>query len=58
VRTQLPYALTTGAFAIFLGILPASYGVSVWLLIPIGIFGMFLLLHFLGKKSDNYKVVE
>ena len=58
VRTQLPYALTTGAFAIFLGILPASYGVSVWLLIPIGIFGMFLLIHFLGKKSDNFKVVE
>ncbi|HJN05825.1 MAG TPA: Na+/H+ antiporter NhaC family protein, partial [Bacteroidales bacterium] len=35
VRTQLPYALTTGAVAIFLGTLPASYGISSWILFPI-----------------------
>lgn len=58
VHTQLPYALTTGFFAIFFGILPASYNVSVWILFPLGIIGMFLILHFLGKKSDLYKITS
>jgi len=56
VRTQLPYALTTGAFAIFFGILPASYNISGWLLYPIGIVGIFLIIHFLGRKSEHYKI--
>jgi Na+/H+ antiporter NhaC len=58
VRTQLPYALTTGAFAIFFGILPASYNISVWLLFPLGIVSMFLIIHFLGKKSEHYKITS
>jgi len=58
VRTQLPYALTTGAFAIFFGILPASYNISSWVLFPIGIIGIYLIIHFLGKKSENYKIVS
>lgn len=31
VRTQMPYALTVGAVALFVGVLPVSYGVPVWL---------------------------
>jgi len=31
VRTQMPYALTVGAVALFVGILPVSYGVPVWI---------------------------
>jgi len=54
VRTQLPYALTTGLFAIFLGSLPAAYGISPWLLFPAGIIGIYLVIHFLGKPSDRY----
>jgi Na+/H+ antiporter NhaC len=56
VRTQLPYALTTGTFAIFFGILPASYNIPVWWLFPLGVIGMFFIIHFFGKKSEHYKI--
>jgi Na+/H+ antiporter NhaC len=58
VRTQLPYALTTGLFAIFLGSLPAAYGISPWILLPVGITGLYIVIHFLGKQSENYNIVE
>ena len=61
VRTQLPYALTTGFFAIFLGSLPASYGISSWILFPAGLIGMYLVIHFLGKSSEpayNSEIVK
>ncbi len=53
VRTQLPYALTTGTVAIFIGIIPASYGVSPWILFPLGLVCLWLIIHFAGKP--NYK---
>lgn len=56
VRTQLPYALTTGAFTIFFGILPASYNISVWWLFPIGFAGIFLVIQLLGRKSEQYQI--
>lgn len=54
VRTQLPYALTTGLFAILLGTLPSAYGISPWILIPVGIGGLYLIIHLLGKPSESY----
>lgn len=54
VRTQLPYAVTTGLFAIFVGSLPAAYGISPWILFPVGIAGLFLVIHFMGKRSETY----
>ena len=56
VRTQLPYALVTGFLAIFLGSLPAAYGVPVWVLIPVGIIGIYFIIVFFGKKSEVYKL--
>jgi len=56
VRTQLPYALSTGAFAIFFGILPASYNIPVWWLFSIGFIGIFLVIHLFGKKSEHYHI--
>jgi Na+/H+ antiporter NhaC len=56
VRTQLPYALTTGLLAIFLGSLPAAYGVSPWILYPAGLGSIFLIIHFLGKRSESYSI--
>lgn len=53
VRTQLPYALTTGAVAIFLGTIPASYGVSPWILFPLGIIGIYFIIKFFGKPTDS-----
>lgn len=52
VRTQIPYALTIGAVAILLGTLPAGFGVSSYLLLPIGIAALFGILFVLGKRVD------
>ena len=58
VRTQLPYALTTGAIALFLGYLPAGYGVSPWLLLPVGALAAWAVMRTLGKKSLGSQVGE
>lgn len=52
VRTQLPYALSVGAVAIFSGLLPAAYGVSSWLLMPLGFILLFLIVKIFGKKHN------
>lgn len=50
VRTQLPYALTVGFIAILVGTLPAAYGISPWILFPIGIIIMYIVIRIFGKK--------
>jgi len=50
VRTQLPYALLVGTVSILFGTLPAGFGVSVWLLMPVGIIAMAAFLLFFGKR--------
>lgn len=50
VRTQLPYALTVGTVAVFLGTLPAALGMSSWLTMPIGLLVLFFIIWRLGKK--------
>jgi Na+/H+ antiporter NhaC len=52
VRTQFPYAITVGSIAIFGGLIPAAYGVSSWILIPLGFLILFLIVKFFGKKSE------
>ncbi len=54
VRTQLPYALTTGAVAIFVGTIPASYGISPWILFPLGIICLYIIIRVFGVKTDNF----
>ena len=49
VRTQMPYALVVGVIAIVLGTLPAGYGVSVWILLPLAIVVMIVVLYILGR---------
>ncbi|HAF30989.1 MAG TPA: sodium:proton antiporter [Bacteroidales bacterium] len=49
VRTQLPYALTVGGVSIIIGIIPAAFGVSSWILFPAGLFVLFLIVKFFGK---------
>ena len=51
VRTQLPYALTTGFIAIVVGTIPASMGVSPLILFPVGFGIMYLIIRFFGKKT-------
>ena len=50
VRTQLPYALTVGIVSIIIGTIPAAFGISSFILFPIGITLLFGLTFILGKK--------
>jgi Na+/H+ antiporter NhaC len=51
VRTQAPYAFTCGLAAIVFGYIPAGYGISPWLSLPLGILALFALVRFVGKTS-------
>ncbi|MDX1652649.1 MAG: Na+/H+ antiporter NhaC family protein [Brumimicrobium sp.] len=51
VRTQMPYALTVGATALLIGIIPGAMGVSSLITMPVGIVILFLITHFFGKKT-------
>lgn len=53
VKTQMPYALTVGAAAILFGILPASFGVSFFITIPIGIIALYFLIDKIGKSIPD-----
>ncbi len=52
VRTQLPYALTVGAVSIVFGTIPSAYGIPSLILFPIGIFALYLIVKFVGKKVE------
>ncbi len=53
VRSQMPYALTVGAVAAVVGILPAAAGIPWWLLFPAGILILFGLIKLFGKKLST-----
>ncbi len=50
VRTQMPYALTVGGVSIVLGTLPAGFGVSSWLLLPLGTLAMVMIFLVFGRR--------
>ncbi len=52
VRTQLPYALLVGGVALFIGTLPAAFGLSPWLLLLVGGILLFAVLKYLGRSAD------
>lgn len=51
VRTQIPYAFYAGGFAIVIGIIPVSFGLSPWLAILIATIGMYFGIKWIGKKA-------
>ena len=53
VWTQMPYALSTGAAALFLGTLPASFGAPWWILLFLGVFSQIIVLYYFGHKADK-----
>ena len=53
VWTQMPYALSTGAAALLLGTLPASFGAPWWILLFIGVFSQVLVMYYFGQKIDK-----
>ena len=50
VRTQLPYALTAAGIAVFVGYLPAGYGIPSGWLLGAGALVCWLLVRYRGKK--------
>ena len=52
VRTQLPYALTVGALSLGLGYLPAGFGVSPFILLPLGVGLGTALVWGLGRRGE------
>lgn len=50
VSTQLPYALTVGVVALFVGILPTSLGLPSWVAFLAGTGVLYLIIRFVGKK--------
>ena len=53
VRTQLPYALLGGIVAVFIGVLPAGFGLPWFLLLPTGAITMVVVHRFLSKPTDS-----
>ncbi|MFM2003389.1 MAG: hypothetical protein RI963_2815 [Planctomycetota bacterium] len=51
--TQLPYALLAGAVAIVLGTLPAGWGVSPWLLVPLQFAALALFMRRFGRRVEG-----
>jgi len=49
VKTQLPYALTTGAISIVLGYIPIGLGVSPWGLLPLGAVACVAVVYGVGR---------
>ncbi len=53
VRTQIPYAVLVGAVAMGLGLLPASYGVPWWIVLPVGVVALVGVLRLIGTRADD-----
>ena len=50
VKTQIPYALTVGAVALFIGVIPTALGLSPWIAFPMGILILYTVVRVLGRK--------
>ncbi len=53
VRTQIPYAIYAGGFAVLLGIIPVSFGAPVWLCLLLSSTLMIVGVQLIGKKVDE-----
>ncbi len=58
VRTQLPYALLVGLVAIFVGIIPAGYGLPWWISLVAGLIILFSVLKTIGRNADSYPTTD
>ena len=52
VKTQMPYALIAGSIALFVGTLPAGFGIPWWMLLGLGFILLFIIINTYGKSTD------
>ncbi len=50
VRTQMPYALTVGGTALFIGLIPLIWNVSPWITYPASMVILYFVMKIFGKK--------
>lgn len=50
VGTQMPYALTVGCVAVFIGVLPTALGLPSWIAFLMGLAILAVIVRFVGKK--------
>jgi len=53
VATQMPYALTVGAVALLLGVLPTALGLPSWVSFLMGFIVLGLIVRLVGKKVET-----
>ena len=59
VRTQIWYSLFVGAITIIFGYIPAGFGVSIWIILPVAIIALIAITFMVSKKielEDNEKI--
>ncbi|SPZ49935.1 Malate-2H(+)/Na(+)-lactate antiporter [Sarcina ventriculi] len=59
VRTQIWYSLFVGAITIIFGYIPAGFGVSIWIILPVAIIALIAITFMISKKielEDNEKI--
>jgi Na+/H+ antiporter NhaC len=52
VRTQAPYALTVAGVAAVAGYIPAGFGVSPWISLPLGVALLVAIVFGVGRRAD------
>jgi Na+/H+ antiporter NhaC len=53
VRTQMPYALLVAGISAVCGTIPIGFGVSVWLVLPVGVAAMVIWLCVVGQQCSH-----
>lgn len=52
VRTQMPYALLVAGVSVVCGTIPIGFGVSVWLVLPVGVAAIVVWLLVIGRRCE------
>ena len=61
VKTQMPYAMSGAIVALLFGFIPAGFGISWIISLPVGVVAIYLILQFMGKSiapKDLDKIKE
>lgn len=56
VKTQMPYALFVAAVTILFGYIPAGFGLSICIVLPLSLGAIFVGVQLLGKTVDEEKL--
>ena len=54
VRTQLPYALLVGGASLFIGTIPAGYGLPPWVSLLVGVAVLYAVLKTFGRRAEAH----